>query len=164
MSDVSEDHAFERAFHQENTIKRDYCSIIQKELNQLNHIYEQTQVPHDYQRHFTDLFPITCPNCGKIYHNRSDYLMHTTSPKEGALSFTEEGLQELRKCSCGQTLTLWSKDSDRRDCSYLGFLRRVLFENCLRKLTSVHPQVEKETLKNHLRFYFREQASQKAAS
>lgn len=148
--------SFDEALSGENTLGGEYCALIQTELDQLNQIYEQTQPPPGFQDHFVELFPRKCSSCGKLYENRQDYLQTTTAPSAGTLSFEAEGLKELRVCECGHEMTLWSQESDRRDCSYLGFLRRVLFDNCLRKLSSEHPHLPRFTLKKYLRFYFRE--------
>ena len=150
--------SFDQAFYQENTLGKEYCALIQTELNQLNQIYDQTQMPHGFQDYFVELFPRECSNCGTLYADRRTYLQQTNSPEGGALTFEAEGLKEHRVCRCGHVMTLWSKESDRRDCSYLGFLRRVLFDNCLRKLATEYPHLSKATLKDYLRFYFREYA------
>ncbi|MCY4380686.1 MAG: hypothetical protein OXC40_03845 [Proteobacteria bacterium] len=129
--------------------------LIKKELDQLNHIYEQASFfSHNDEKYFAKLFPKTCHNCQLTYHNRSEYLLKTTAPSGGSLVFLEGGLKELRLCSCGASLTLWSENTDRRDSTYLGFLRRVLFENCLRKLGLLRPEKNEHELKQYLRTYF----------
>ena len=44
---------------------------------------------------------------------------------------------------------------ERREGSYLAFLKRVLFENCLTKLAQEKPQCSREDLKKLLRYFFR---------
>lgn len=148
-------HSFDESFSEEDTLGQEYCSLIQRELEQLNQIYEHMPSNQNFDDHFHHMFPKECPQCGKVYYNRHDYLLQTTTPGDGALIFDHEGLKELRICSCGHGMTLWNEEGDRRDCSYLGFLRRVLFDNCLRKISSEHPHIPKDTLKDYLRFYFR---------
>ena len=108
---------------------------------------------------FSHLFPLTCPRCHKNYPSRSFYLAETKTFDENTSSpaplvFCEGGISEERQCSCGETLTLTLKSEDQRDGSYLGVLKRILFENCLHKLSEQATPEKRRELKALLRHFF----------
>ncbi|MCY4444568.1 MAG: hypothetical protein OXC44_07210 [Proteobacteria bacterium] len=130
--------------------------LISTELQQLNILCLNPDMEsHSNETLYASLFPLTCDHCQKHYPDRKYFLEHTTSLKQGSLFFDEKGLRESRACSCGKVISLWEKGVDRRNGSYLGVLKRILFENCLAKLEAMNPQNNPEDLKVMLRHFFK---------
>lgn len=117
------------------------------------------------QNLFSHLFPITCGHCQKAYPSRQFYLAETrsfesenpstASSTPSPLIFCDGSICEERICSCGETLTMEISAEDQRDGSYLGTLKRVLFDNCLQKLSETHSSGKEKQLKELLRYFFK---------
>ena len=150
--------------------KSEIKKIIKMELAQLNHLYERDALEHTISNDIKNSMKskksssqedITkCSKCSKIFKNRQHFLDSTKYISGDSLVFDNYGFREVRECGCGYQVSMWEPGSDRRDCSYLGCLKRILFSNCVNKLTDYYqldPENDDQDLafiKEQLRFFF----------
>ena len=136
--------------------------VISAELIQLNQLYDRDTIEKklsnsDYQVNCVK----KCEHCNKVYKDREQFLKETTYIPGHSLVFEQGGIQEIRRCSCGAKINMWQKGADRRDGSYLGCLKRILYSNCVNKLIhhyKLDPYKDYEyikSIKHRLRFYFK---------
>lgn len=152
--------------HREENIEM--CqTLLAKELKQLQSLSQNIRA----SSHQTDpnnvlysLFPLTCKSCGRIYQHHQEFSAETSSvecKKDSKFQQKNTALQDtishtdVRICTCGTKISLWDSAKDRRDGSYLAFLKRILYQNCLQKLRETHPHNNKRELQELLRVFFR---------